>query len=200
MKAGVIGASPSYRERRLAARKACLLVVFGTLLFLFSLLAPVFPSLAISSVIAWCSSADSVVGSTWPAILSAHAPPKSIELCPQSDSISPVKHNALSNSLEGLFAEEAFRLEAYESLGAAVRVPYVPRLVVRLSRQSCSLSRQLTHRTVTFDDFGLPGEDPRWETRLLLHKVLEKRFPHVYVATFPRAVAGLPHRLAGTQL
>ncbi|KAI0032673.1 carboxypeptidase S [Vararia minispora EC-137] len=71
--------------------------------------------------------------------------------------MSPTKHRALLDDLEKLYANETYREWAYESLGAVVRVP-----------------------TVTFDDIGLPGEDPRWNTRLLLHGVLEKRFPLVH--------------------
>ena len=39
----------------------------------------------------------------------------------------------------------------------------------------------IAHSTITYDDIGPPGEDDRWNTRLLLHEVLEKRFPLMYV-------------------
>ncbi|VDC06086.1 unnamed protein product [Peniophora sp. CBMAI 1063] len=79
------------------------------------------------------------------------------ELCPQVPPLAPSKHRDLVEDLDTVYADETYRLWAYENLGAAVRVP-----------------------TVTYDDIGLPGEDDRWDTRLLLHDVLEKRFPLIH--------------------
>ena len=53
-------------------------------------------------------------------------------------------------------------------------------------------------RTVTYDDIGLPGEDDRWDTRLLLHDALEKRFPLMYVNML-LALSGLTHIYTDTQ-
>ena len=47
------------------------------------------------------------------------------EVCPQTSAIAPVKNGAFLNALEAEFQTDAFKLKAYESLGGAVRVPYV---------------------------------------------------------------------------
>ncbi|KAA1468962.1 carboxypeptidase S [Dentipellis sp. KUC8613] len=79
------------------------------------------------------------------------------DLCPQADPISPNKHAKLAGSLDIWFQEDAYKLWAYENLGGAVRIP-----------------------TETYDDIGKPGEDPRWNTRLVLHDYFEQRFPLVH--------------------
>ncbi|THH17830.1 hypothetical protein EW146_g3048 [Bondarzewia mesenterica] len=79
------------------------------------------------------------------------------ELCPQSDPISPEVHAELADKLDETFRTQEYKLWAYENLGGAVRIP-----------------------TETYDDLGKPSEDPRWETRLLLHDYLQKRFPLVH--------------------
>ena len=57
---------------------------------------------------------------------SAHLEPTFAEdVCPQSGAVAPVKNGALLNALEAEFQTDAFKLKAYESLGGAVRVPYV---------------------------------------------------------------------------
>ncbi|KAI0060656.1 carboxypeptidase S [Artomyces pyxidatus] len=83
---------------------------------------------------------------------------ESAALCPQEDPIAPSKHGKLSNQLDSKFSDEEYQLWAYEGLGGAVRIP-----------------------TETYDDIGPPGEDPRWDSRLLLHEYLEKRFPLVHM-------------------
>ncbi|THH20461.1 hypothetical protein EW146_g918 [Bondarzewia mesenterica] len=81
----------------------------------------------------------------------------SFKLCPQVDPISPEVHAELADKLDETFRTQEYKLWAYENLGGAVRIP-----------------------TETYDDLGKPGEDPRWETRLLLHDYLQKRFPLVH--------------------
>ncbi|ETW79160.1 Metallo peptidase M20 [Heterobasidion irregulare TC 32-1] len=78
-------------------------------------------------------------------------------LCPQVDPIAPEIYAVLADALDEELSTEEYRLWAYESLGGAVRIP-----------------------TETYDDLGKPGEDPRWETRLLLHDYLQNRFPLVH--------------------
>lgn len=46
-------------------------------------------------------------------------------ICPQIGPLSPDVHSALLSTLEALYGTEEFRLKAFESLGGAVRVPYV---------------------------------------------------------------------------
>lgn len=54
---------------------------------------------------------------------SAHIVDK--DVCPQASPISPLAHSDLLQGLENEFLTEEFRLKAYESLGGAVRIPYV---------------------------------------------------------------------------
>ncbi|KAI0259581.1 carboxypeptidase S [Gloeopeniophorella convolvens] len=77
--------------------------------------------------------------------------------CPQAAAFVPEKHGALVKHYDDILGSDAFKRWAYASLGGAVQIP-----------------------TVTFDDMGLPGEDPRWETRLTLHEYLTRRFPHAH--------------------
>ncbi|KIJ65156.1 hypothetical protein HYDPIDRAFT_39784 [Hydnomerulius pinastri MD-312] len=83
-------------------------------------------------------------------------------LCPQVDAIIPTNHAPLLQSLDEEYATTDFKLKAYESLGGAVRIP-----------------------TESFDDLGLPSEDPRWEIEFELHDYLEARFPKAH-ATLKR--------------
>ncbi|KAI0333954.1 hypothetical protein GY45DRAFT_1368081 [Cubamyces sp. BRFM 1775] len=46
-------------------------------------------------------------------------------VCPQTTALAPVKNSGYLNTLEAEYATEEFRLQAYESLGGAIRVPYV---------------------------------------------------------------------------
>ncbi|KAI0041286.1 carboxypeptidase S [Auriscalpium vulgare] len=84
-------------------------------------------------------------------------PQSSSALCPQVQPIVPSRHGELLDAIDARLEAEEFRLWAYESLGGAVRIP-----------------------TETYDDLGPPGEDPRWDTRLVLHDYLEKRFPLIH--------------------
>ena len=97
-------------------------------------------------------------------------------VCPQTNAIAPQKHSALLDTLEATYRTEEFRLKAYESLGGAVRVPYVRHytslLLIGLTRMA---------RTVAYDDLAPPGSDARWEIFGQLHAYLENRFPLVYV-------------------
>ncbi|TCD69101.1 hypothetical protein EIP91_008743 [Steccherinum ochraceum] len=77
--------------------------------------------------------------------------------CPQAAPISPSLHADLHNDLEDTYASNTFRLEAYESLGGAVRIP-----------------------TEAYDDLKAPGQDPRWDIFVKLHEYLEQRFPLVH--------------------
>ena len=44
-------------------------------------------------------------------------------LCPQLGAIYPTSHAELDNALEAAFEVESFRLDTYEKLGGAVRIP-----------------------------------------------------------------------------
>ncbi|KAG6374707.1 hypothetical protein JVT61DRAFT_4077 [Boletus reticuloceps] len=79
------------------------------------------------------------------------------DLCPQVEGLTPAKHEALLQSLDQEFGSTEFKLKVYESLGGAVRVP-----------------------TESYDDLGLPSEDPRWEIETKFHEYLESRFPKVH--------------------
>ena len=45
------------------------------------------------------------------------------ELCPQVPPLAPRKHHELVQELNAVYADDDYRLWAYENLGAAVRVP-----------------------------------------------------------------------------
>ncbi|KAI0343219.1 carboxypeptidase S [Trametopsis cervina] len=76
--------------------------------------------------------------------------------CKQSPALFP-KHSELDASLEKLFNNRTFQLNAYEALGSIVRVP-----------------------SVSTDDLLPVGQDPRWEVFLDVHAVLESKFPLVF--------------------
>ncbi|KAI0314592.1 hypothetical protein OF83DRAFT_435980 [Amylostereum chailletii] len=78
-------------------------------------------------------------------------------LCPQVSPIFPSKHADLTMNIDVTFGDEGYKTWAIENLGGAVRIP-----------------------TETYDDIGRPGSDPRWNTRLVLHEYLERRFPLVH--------------------
>ncbi|GBE85034.1 Carboxypeptidase S [Sparassis crispa] len=78
-------------------------------------------------------------------------------VCPQTSPISPFGHSALLAALEEEYATTDFQLEAYESLGGAIRIP-----------------------TVAYDDLKPPGQDSRWEIFSELHAYLKTRFPLVH--------------------
>lgn len=46
--------------------------------------------------------------------------------CPQISAIAPSAHAKLLKALDSEYSTQTFKLKAYESLGQAVRVPYVP--------------------------------------------------------------------------
>lgn len=48
------------------------------------------------------------------------------ELCPQAKPLFPSRHRILDERLDEVFANETFKLKAYEALGGAIRIPYVP--------------------------------------------------------------------------
>ncbi|KAJ8474417.1 hypothetical protein ONZ51_g7230 [Trametes cubensis] len=78
-------------------------------------------------------------------------------ICPQTTALAPVKNSGYLGTLEAEYATEEFRLQAYESLGGAIRVP-----------------------TIAYDDLAPPGQDERWEIFEDLHAYLEQRFPLVH--------------------
>lgn len=45
------------------------------------------------------------------------------QVCPQTDAIAPVKNSALLDALEVKYRSDDFKLNAYESLGGAIRIP-----------------------------------------------------------------------------
>lgn len=51
---------------------------------------------------------------------------KTPSACPQAAPINPVAGASVRKDLEVEYASETFKLQAYESLGGAVRIPYVP--------------------------------------------------------------------------
>lgn len=75
-------------------------------------------------------------------------------VCPQVDVLVP--SSDLWANLSTLYAGDAFKATAIERLGGAVRVP-----------------------TETFDNMGLVGEDPRWESRGPFVDWLLTAFPNV---------------------
>ena len=98
-------------------------------------------------------------------------------VCPQADAITPQLHSSLLNALEAEYSTKVFKLKAYESLGGAIRVPYV--FATRLIGTSPLLTPVFS--TVAYDDLADPGKDERWEIFGELHAYLAKRFPLVSV-------------------
>ncbi|KAI0718091.1 carboxypeptidase S [Cerioporus squamosus] len=81
------------------------------------------------------------------------------EICPQATAIVPQKNRAVLDVLEEHYQTKGFKLQAYESLGGAIRVP-----------------------TVAYDDLAPPGQDERWEIFGELHAYLAGRFPLVHAS------------------
>ncbi|KAI0820830.1 carboxypeptidase S [Trametes gibbosa] len=79
------------------------------------------------------------------------------ELCPQAAPIFPTRLHTLDERLGEVFADEAYKLKAYEAFGGAIRIP-----------------------TVSYDDMGPVGEDERWNVFGELHDYLQKTFPRVF--------------------
>ncbi|KAI0675501.1 carboxypeptidase S [Trametes maxima] len=84
-------------------------------------------------------------------------PSESSDVCPQPAALAPVRYGALAEELDRAYAEDAFKLRAYETLGGAIRIP-----------------------TESYDDLGPVGEDRRWDTFAKLHEYLEQTFPRVF--------------------
>ncbi|KAI0629263.1 carboxypeptidase S [Trametes polyzona] len=84
-------------------------------------------------------------------------PDEHSDVCPQPQALYPSKHRALAEALDELYAEETYRLEAYEALGGAIRIP-----------------------TESYDDLGPVGEDKRWDVFAKFHEYLEKTYPRVF--------------------
>lgn len=68
-------------------------------------------------------SSSSKLGGASPLI--AYADRLNAELCPQVSALAPTKHRELVDELDSSYANDGYRLWAYENLGAAVRVPWV---------------------------------------------------------------------------
>ncbi|KAF7294397.1 Carboxypeptidase S [Mycena kentingensis (nom. inval.)] len=79
--------------------------------------------------------------------------------CPQVDALFPTRHSALLESLERIYAEDAFKNNVFERLGGVVRVP-----------------------TESYDDMKPVGLDERWNTFKPLHDYFEAAFPLVYAS------------------
>ena len=95
-------------------------------------------------------------------------------LCPQDDSISPVKHAQFLENIDELYHTEEFKLNAYESLGGVIRIPSV--FLPLLTTGSVFFSYFC--RTESEDEEKSPSEDPVfWEKFRKLHEYLEERFP-----------------------
>jgi len=83
--------------------------------------------------------------------------PKNDLTCPQTDSLSPKVHRDLAIALDNEYAPDDFRSRIAKLLGGVVQVP-----------------------TVTYDDMGDVGEDPRWDVFAELHDYLKDAFPLVH--------------------
>ncbi|PIL24992.1 hypothetical protein GSI_12879 [Ganoderma sinense ZZ0214-1] len=84
------------------------------------------------------------------------SPNETSEYCPQAEPLLPIKYAGLAKRLDAIYADEEFKLAAYKRLSGAVQVP-----------------------TESYDDLGLVGIDPRWDTFGKLHEYLEEVFPKV---------------------
>ncbi|KAF8582795.1 carboxypeptidase S [Ramaria rubella] len=79
------------------------------------------------------------------------------KLCPQTDSLFPVKHADLYEQLGNLIDTDDYKLRAIDWLGGAVQIP-----------------------TESFDLMGPIGEDKRWEAFAPFHSYLLEAFPLVH--------------------
>ncbi|KAI0367043.1 Zn-dependent exopeptidase [Pilatotrama ljubarskyi] len=79
------------------------------------------------------------------------------DLCPQAEPLFPHRQRVLDEDLNRMFAEEAFKLKAYEAFGGALRIP-----------------------TESYEDMGPVGNDSRWDIFGELHGYLQKTFPRVF--------------------
>lgn len=52
-------------------------------------------------------------------------PSEHSDVCPQPKTIHPSKHRELAEDLDRLYADETYRLKAYNALSGAVQIPYV---------------------------------------------------------------------------
>ncbi|KAK0497225.1 hypothetical protein EDD18DRAFT_1161183 [Armillaria luteobubalina] len=89
--------------------------------------------------------------------LTVLAPNETSVGCPQISPLFPKKHADVDATLDSLYRSDTFKLEAYELLGGAVRVP-----------------------TESYDDLLPVGYDERWNIFSELHEYLERSFPRVY--------------------
>lgn len=97
--------------------------------------------------------------------------------CSQVAPIQPSKHESLLQELDKLFHTKEFKLDAYESLGGAIRVPLV---LIILSHNHDSQPFASNYSTESQDEEDPPSEDPVfWEKFGKLHEYLESRFPLV---------------------
>ncbi|KAJ8456279.1 hypothetical protein ONZ51_g12220 [Trametes cubensis] len=84
-------------------------------------------------------------------------PSEHSDVCPQPKTVHPLKHRELAEELDRLYADEAYKLKAYDALSGAVQIP-----------------------TESYDDLGPVGKDPRWDTFAEFHEYLERTFPRVF--------------------
>ncbi|KAG6334184.1 hypothetical protein ID866_4899 [Astraeus odoratus] len=77
--------------------------------------------------------------------------------CPQYDVLHPVLNADLDAHLDTVYASEAFKLQSYDLLSGAIRIP-----------------------TESHDTSGPVGQDPVWDVFADLHEYLERAFPLVY--------------------
>lgn len=106
------------------------------------------------SYVAW-RNFPSLTTCTW----NQHRPDLAVgggERCPQVEPITPHTSDALQRMDEHI-ASPAFANETVERMAGAIRIP-----------------------SVSYDDLGPVGEDPRWETMYDIAAYLEKTFPRVH--------------------
>lgn len=81
-------------------------------------------------------------------------PPNGEPICPQVQSQTPVKHADLHSQLKDLYSSEEFKLQVVELLSGAIKLP-----------------------TVSHDEMGPIGKDPRWRVFRQFHNYLRDEFP-----------------------
>ncbi|KAI0820831.1 carboxypeptidase S [Trametes gibbosa] len=85
------------------------------------------------------------------------SPNESSDVCPQPKALFPSQHAELADGLDGIFADETYKLKAYKALAGAVQIP-----------------------TESYDNMGPVGVDERWDTFATFHEYLEKTYPRVF--------------------
>lgn len=83
--------------------------------------------------------------------------PSNEPICPQVQSKTPVKHANLHAQLRELHSSEEFKLQVAESLSGAIKL-----------------------RTISHDEMGPIGKDPRWKPFRRFHEYLRDEFPLIH--------------------